>query len=113
MNTLNRVTIRTILLAALSCAAGAAIAQPPQGQQSPADQPPSDQQQHRHHGPPPEALEACKSATSGQQCSFTSPHGDQISGTCLSREEGKPLACRPSHPPGAGGEQPGAQPPKQ
>jgi hypothetical protein len=105
MNTLNRVAIRTLLCAALSCAAGAALAQAPQ------DQPPSDQQGHHHHGPPPEALAACKSASSGEQCSFTSPHGDQISGTCTSREEGKPLACRPSHPPG--GDPSGAQPPKQ
>jgi hypothetical protein len=111
MNTLNRVAVRTLLWAALSCAAGAALAQPPQGQQSPGDQ--SDQQPRHHHGPPPEALEACKSASSGQQCSFTSPRGDQVSGTCLSREEGKPLACRPSHPPGAGGDQSGVQPPKQ
>ena len=105
MNTLNRVALRTVLLAALTCAAGAVLAQPPQGEQSPADQP--DQQTRHHQGPPPEALAACKSATSGQECSFTSPHGDQISGTCTSREEGKPLACRPSHPPGAD------QPPKQ
>jgi hypothetical protein len=58
-------------------------------------------------------LAACKSASSGQQCSFTSPHGDQISGTCVAHEEGKPLACRPAHRPGAGGGQPGAQPPNQ
>jgi hypothetical protein len=54
-------------------------------------------------------LAACKSATSGQQCSFTSPHGDQISGTCTARKEGKPLACRPAHPPGGDS----SQPPKQ
>jgi len=108
MNTLKKI----ILGAALSCATGAAFAQPPESEQSPADQPPADQQPpHRHHGPPPEALAACKSATSGQQCSFTSRRGDPISGTCVSREEGKPLACRPSHPPGAGGEQPGSTPP--
>jgi hypothetical protein len=105
--------IRTILLAALSSAAGAALAQPPQAQQSPADQPPADQQQHHRHGPSPKALAACKSATSGQQCSFTSAHGDQMSGTCVAREEGKPLACKPSHPPGTGGDQPGSPPPKQ
>ena len=110
MNTLNRVAIRTLLFAALSGAAGAALAQPPQDQ-APSDQPPSDQQGRHHHGPPPEALAACKNATSGQQCSFTSPHGDQISGTCTAREEGKPLACRPSHPPG--GDHSGAQPPKE
>jgi hypothetical protein len=111
MNTLNRVAIRTLLCAALSYAAGAALAQPPQDQ-PPSDQPPSDQPGpgHHHHGPPPEALAACKSATSGQQCSFTSPHGDQISGTCTAREEGKPLACRPSHPPR--GDSSGAPPPK-
>jgi hypothetical protein len=111
MNAPKRFAVRSILWATLSCAAGAALAQPPQGQQSPADQP--DQQPRHHHGPPPEALAACKSASSGQQCSFTSPRGDQVSGTCLSREEGKPLACRPSHPPGEGGDQSGAQPPKQ
>lgn len=104
MKTLNTVAI--ILLAAVSGAAGTARAQPP-ADQPPAEQPPTGQH-HRHH-PPPEALEACKSATSGQQCSFTSPHGDQISGTCIAHE-GRPLACRPSHPPG--GDQPGAQPPK-
>jgi hypothetical protein len=111
MNQVSRVAIRTLLFAALACASGAALAQPPQdqapGDQPPGDQPPGDQQGRHHHGPPPEALAACKSATSGQQCSFTSPHGDQISGTCNSREESKPLACRPSHPPG------GAQPPSQ
>jgi hypothetical protein len=110
MNTLNRVAIRTLLFAALSCAAGAALAQPPQDT-PPSDQPPSDQPGRHHHGPPPEALAACKSASSGQQCSFTSPHGDQISGSCTSREEGKPLACRPAHPPGGGPS--GAQPPKE
>jgi hypothetical protein len=110
MNTLNRVAVRTLLFAALSSAAGAALAQPPQDA-PPSDQPPSDQPGRHHHGPPPEALQACKSATSGQQCSFTSPHGDQISGTCSSREEGKPLACRPAHPPGGGPS--GAQPPKE
>ena len=98
MNAPKRLAIRSVLWATLSFAAGATFAQPPQGQQSPADQP--DQQPRHHHGPPPEALAACKSASSGQQCSFTSPRGDQVSGTCLSREEGKPLACRPSHPPG-------------
>lgn len=107
MNLLKILASRTILLGALSCVAGVALAQPPQSQQPPADQP--DQQPHRHHGPPPEALDACKSAASGQQCSFTSRRGDQITGTCVSREEGKPLACRPSHPPGAGEQ----QPPKQ
>jgi hypothetical protein len=98
MNAPKRLAIQSILWATLSCAAGTALAQPPQGQQSPADQP--DQQPRHHHGPPPEALAACKSASSGQQCSFTSPRGDQVSGTCLAHEEGKPLACRPSHPPG-------------
>jgi hypothetical protein len=100
MHTLNRVAIRTVLFAALAYAAGSALAQPPQDQ-PPSEQPPSDQPSGRHHhGPPPEALAACKSATSGQDCSFTSAHGDQISGTCMAHEEGKPLACRPAHPPG-------------
>ena len=109
MNTLHRAAIWTLLFAVLTSAAGAALAQPPQDP-PPSDQPPGDQPGRHHHGPPPEALAACKSATSGQQCSFTSPHGDQISGTCTSRDAGKPLACRPSRPPGGDS---GAPPPKE
>jgi hypothetical protein len=49
--------------------------------------------------PPPEALDACKALSSGQACSFTSPHGD-VKGTCWA-PEGKPLACKPSGAPGS------------
>jgi hypothetical protein len=99
MSTFSRLAIQTLLCGALAWAGGAGLAQSPQDQ-PPSDQPPGDSQGRHHHGPPPEALAACKSATSGQSCSFTSPRGDQISGTCVAHEEGKPLACRPSHPPG-------------
>ena len=52
-----------------------------------------------HHPPPPEALAACKSLSSGQACSFTSPHGAE-QGSCWA-PEGKPLACRPKNAPAA------------
>ncbi len=51
----------------------------------------------RPHGPPPEAVAACKTLSSGQACSFTSPHGT-LNGTCWA-PQGKPLACKPSQPP--------------
>lgn len=47
--------------------------------------------------PPAEALEACKSLSSGQECSFSSPQGT-IKGTCWA-PEGKPLACKPKDAP--------------
>ena len=47
--------------------------------------------------PPAEALDACKSLTSGQECSFSSPHGT-VKGTCWA-PEGKPLACKPKDAP--------------
>ena len=47
--------------------------------------------------PPAEALDACKSASSGQDCSFSSPHGN-VKGTCWA-PEGKPLACKPKDVP--------------
>lgn len=46
--------------------------------------------------PPAEALDACKSLSSGQDCSFTSPHGT-VKGLCWA-PEGKPLACKPKQP---------------
>lgn len=51
----------------------------------------------RPHGPPPEAVAACKTLSSGQACSFTSPHGT-LNGTCWA-PQGKPLACKPPQPP--------------
>ena len=47
--------------------------------------------------PPAEALDACKSVSSGEDCSFASPQGT-VKGTCWA-PEGKPLACRPKDAP--------------
>ena len=47
--------------------------------------------------PPAEALDACKTLSSGQDCSFSSPHGT-VKGTCWA-PEGKPLACKPKDAP--------------
>ncbi|OYU10819.1 MAG: hypothetical protein CFE38_15415 [Comamonadaceae bacterium PBBC1] len=50
--------------------------------------------------PPPEALAACQTLKSGQDCSFKGPQGS-AQGTCWA-PTGKPLACKPSHPPAGG-----------
>ncbi len=81
---MHSVAVRTILFSILAGTAGAASAQAPEGEPPP------------HHAPPPEALAACKSASSGQECSFTAPSGDTVAGKCRA-PEGKPLACRPPH----------------
>ena len=47
--------------------------------------------------PPAEALDACKSANSGQECNFSSRHGT-VKGACWA-PEGKPLACKPKDAP--------------
>ncbi len=47
--------------------------------------------------PPAEALDACKTLSSGQDCSFSSPRGT-AKGTCWA-PEGKPLACKPKDAP--------------
>ena len=60
---MHSVAVRTILFSILAGTAGAASAQAPEGEPPP------------HHAPPPEALAACKSASSGQECSFTAPSG--------------------------------------
>jgi hypothetical protein len=65
---------------------------------------PSDNQsqQGKRRGPPPEALAACKGKASGAECSFQSPRGDNVSGTCFAPKSDLPLGCKPSHPPGGG-----------
>jgi hypothetical protein len=64
-----------------------------------------------HHGPPPEALAACTSRAQGAACSFTSPRGEQLTGTCTA-PQGLPLACMPTGGPrGPGG--PGHGPPPE
>lgn len=47
----------------------------------------------RMRQPPQEALVACSGRSSGAQCSFISPRGDMIDGTC--RSPGDALACVP------------------
>ncbi|MEI6803093.1 MAG: hypothetical protein WCK83_08010 [Burkholderiales bacterium] len=54
--------------------------------------------------PPAEALDACKTSSSGQECSFTAPHGT-VKGTCWA-PEGKPLACKPKDAPAGGPQAP-------
>lgn len=75
--------------ALLAGAMGAAAAQPANGGE--------------HRGPPREALVACESKAAGTACSFTGRQGSAVTGTCWA-PEGKPLACKPEHPPGEGGE---------
>jgi hypothetical protein len=60
-----------------------------QGQESPQGGP---------RRPPPESLAACNGATDGATCSFNSPHGDAIRGTCHA-PPGRPLGCVPSFRP--------------
>jgi hypothetical protein len=48
------------------------------------------------HKPPPEAIEACKSLKSGDDCSFSAKQG-QANGNCWA-PDGKPLACKPKKP---------------
>ena len=57
-------------------------------------QPPNDVGPHPR--PPPEAIDACKSLSSGTQCSFSNDRGT-VTGTCWA-PEGKPLACKPTSP---------------
>ncbi len=45
-------------------------------------------------GPPPEALEACASAGTGEQCSFEGRRGT-VTGTCETRHD--EMVCVPEH----------------
>jgi hypothetical protein len=80
MKSANQRLIQLGLFAVLTFSTNLIFAQPPGGQGGP-------------RKPPQEALEACKSLSSGQTCSFSASRGT-VSGTCWA-PEGKPLACKP------------------
>ena len=73
------------LMAAISCLSSLVLAQSAEGKDGP-------------HRPPPEALDACKSLSAGQDCSFNGPRG-AVTGSCWA-PEGKQLACKPKDGPG-------------
>lgn len=82
MQRINVKKIVSILL--IATAARPSLAQTPSGEGNP-------------HGPPAEALAACKSLSTGAECSFTNDRG-AVTGTCWA-PEGKPLACKPADAP--------------
>lgn len=84
MKIVNKSLIKYSLLVALACSSNLLLAQPTERPDAP-------------RMPPREALDACKSLSADQACSFTSPHGT-VSGTCWA-PEGKPLACKPKDAP--------------
>lgn len=47
-------------------------------------------------GPPQESVDACTGKAANAACSFTTPHGEDVSGTCFAPPNGQGLACRPS-----------------
>lgn len=50
------------------------------------------------HGPPPEAIEACASASEGDNCSFTGREGETLQGTCETARD-EQLVCAPENAP--------------
>lgn len=84
MKNANTTLIKYVLLAALACSSNLLLAQPAEPQDAP-------------RMPPREALEACKSLSVDQECSFASPHGT-VKGACWA-PQGKQLACKPKDAP--------------
>jgi hypothetical protein len=84
MKSAHTLLVQLGLFAALSCSSGLLLAQSAEGQGGP-------------RKPPKEALEACKSLSAGQACSFSSSRG-AVNGACWA-PEGKPLACKPKDAP--------------
>lgn len=62
----------------------------------------SEADERGHRGPPPEAFTACEGKAAGDACTVTTPHGDELAGTCATPPEDTRLACRPSHMPEGG-----------
>jgi hypothetical protein len=91
MKFLNNLSAKTCFVSLVTLSCGALLAQPAQQGQGGAGQ----------GKPPAEAILACKSLASGQDCSFTTNKGSRT-GTCWA-PEGKQLACKPKMASGSGG----------
>lgn len=91
MKFLNKLLAKACLISAAGLSCGVLLAEPAQREQGGAGQ----------GKPPAEAMQACKSLVSGQDCSFTTSKGS-LTGTCWA-PEGKPLACKPKMPMAASG----------
>ena len=96
MNQAHKKLIQLGLFAVLAASSNLLLAQPSGGQGS----------QGGPRKAPQEALDACKSLSAGQPCSFKAPNGN-VSGTC-GAPEGMALACRPKDAPNDS-----SRPPKQ
>lgn len=71
-------------------------------QQSNGDQERSGQGGMGRHGPPAEAISACAGKNQDAQCSFVTPRGETMNGSCRQVPEGK-FACVPKNMGGSGG----------
>lgn len=80
---------------------------PPSGFQ-PA-QPAQANSQPQQGNPPPFALEACAGQTQGSSCSFTTPNGQTIHGSCITPLNSTELACAPVNMLPQNGQQPNNQ----
>jgi hypothetical protein len=93
MQILKTPPLQALFLALAPLLCGAALAQAPQAG-------------GKKQGPPAQAIAACKSLSTGQDCTFTDQQRS-LRGTCWA-PEGKPLACRPAQAP-MGNNQPANQ----
>ncbi len=83
--------LKTSLLAAsaaLLALAATAAARPPHDDDGDRPRPP--------RRPPPEAIAACDGADVGDPCSFDTPRGDELSGTCQVAGPDELLVCVPA-----------------
>ncbi len=94
MKTMNLLLLRTSVCSGLLLLSGTLSAQPAPDGGGP-------------RKPPLEAVEACKSLSSGQDCNFTTKERT-VKGSCWAPES-KPLACRPKDAPQAGKQAPKKQ----
>lgn len=56
-------------------------------------------QAYAHRSPPQEIIDACSDKAEGDVCSFVTPKGDTVEGTCDQLREIDTLACRPDEAP--------------
>jgi hypothetical protein len=50
--------------------------------------------EHSHRAPSQASIDACSGKSEGDGCSFTTPHGKNVSGSCSKAKDGQTMFCK-------------------
>ena len=74
--------------------AGVSYAQESTDQNAVSSQGQQSGEEHGHHTPSQAAIDACSGKSESDDCSFTTPRGKDVTGTCSKIKDGQTMFCK-------------------